>query len=736
MMLKRQLLWEASVIGTVVLSGIVCAGRVDAQVVDPGRFQGALAMGSEHQDSIASVDSFSVAQAKERMVRRLRKLKASRSTGSIAGGLTIGQAPFMKPAANGLNGVLQGSARIALGGVPIRAELDAGTAVPMRGSPVRFRLSLDRNAMTLDNRVDETVALDRARRSIDSLRQRIVLMQGERLAVQHDQIPVEGNPFSVDTLAIPGEGPDPVLSVDSTGTDAQTIDSTAWMEATDSVRTFSRMRRLEDLARRIAQAEDQVDSLARVEQRLTALVNARKSAPHGLADKLASIHDIEFGECHSTSTAFLVKDLTVQGAHLDVRRSTVYADMLYGRSLDDSWRALQANGRLAEALQQASLFLPARDLNPRRLGMAVLGYGKPAEDHVQVGVLYGTRFMVPPGAPIPDDAPRLRNLVIELNAGVRILRHHYVYLVIAGSSISGSDGIVESASGQDPDHNHTFIDRAGRSIAATAGLRSEWNATHTRLDVDAKVMGPDFYSIGMGFQRPGSRAFSVGLSQRISEKFDLRIRGVAEYRDPLGGTQVLSIWRGQFNMGYRPTRAWSFTAQVQPVTARTSTADDTGSIQRNWVMGGGVNFRRRVRSSSIQFSARGDRYSIELPDTLAPVSWWISSSFTMQWEKGAAVAWTFAGPLGEVSTLSPAQLAMNASLPVGKRTLFDGHVVLPFTTIEMAGYGFATKRRLNEHVWLEGKMERYATGANYFPTAYGLDQGDRYYWLLKVGYDW
>jgi hypothetical protein len=644
--------------------------------------------------------------------------------GKLLLGMVQGQQPYTDPQAGSLNATVQGNARLRLLGVPIKAELEGNTASPLRGWPVRLNVALDRDALSRSERLDETRALDAVRRSMDSLQTRIHELERpspptglqDSVALQGSVPPSPPRTNLPDTLASaqPAELPDTSFVVGALPT-APPIDVPM------------------DAGSELGMATAQLDSLKKVERRLTALVNARKGTPQGLGGLLADLRSIEIGECHLNSSDFLVSDLVLQGVHAEVLRGDLYLDAAFGRSFDDSWRALQANPSLADQLHQAALFLPARDLNPRKLATAVVGHGAPEGDHLHLGVLYGTKYLAPAGSPISEDQPLMRNLVVELNTGWAIGQHYQVNWAVARSAEevrqAGAASEVPNTAAQ---QRTSFMD----PMAHRLGVRAQFASTGTTIELESRIVGKTFNSLGMGFLRRGITAWSLVVQQRLSQRCELRIRGSAESRaDPLMTIRT-EVHRGHLQLNYRPTRALTINASVQPAVARTILADGRTMEQRNVVAGMGMSYRRRIGYNNLTSSGRVDRYHIEANDSLAPTTYWFVGMCSMQWKSGAVISATWSGGLSGDSAMIGEQLGLNFSASVHERTRMSGHAALGLTSPLACNYGARVDHQLRGGFLLGGSMEYFGAGAIFFPTSLGIEQNDVYNWTINFGYQW
>lgn len=671
-------------------------------------------------DPVDSTDGRARQQNERGLARSLPKKNAPH--GKLLLGLVQGQQPFTDPQAGSFNAMVQGNARFRLLGVPIKAELEGNTASPLRGWPIRLNVALDRDALSRSERLDETRALDAVRRSMDSLQTRIHELERPHQA-----------PNLQDSVTLPGRIPPSLTSTDLPDTlgwsQPEAIPDTPFVSGTLPPAPANDIP--VNAGSELQKATDQLDSLRNIEGRLSALVNARKGTPQGLGGMLADLRSIEIGECHFNSSAFLVSDLVLQGMHAEVLRGDLYLEAAVGRSFDDSWRALQANPSLADKLHQAALFLPARDLNPRKLLTAMIGHGAPEGDHLHLGVLYGTKYLAPAGSPISDDQPLMRNLVFELNTGWAIGQHYQINWAVARSTDElRQPSALSEAPNSDALPRTSFLDPMAHRLV----VRAHYGGTV--IELGSHIIGKSFNSLGMGFLRRGITGWSLLVQQRINQRLEIRLRGTSESRaDPLMSIRT-QVHRGHLQLNYRPLRALTINASVQPAIARTVLSDGNLLQQRNFVAGMGVNYRRRIGGNSLTTSGRVDRYNIEANDSLAPTTYWFVGMCSLQWKSGAVISATWSGGLSDESSMVGEQLGLNISASVQERTRMTGHAALGLTAPRACNYGARVDHQLHGGFLLGGSMEYYGAGEIFFPTSLGIEQNDVYNWTINVGYQW
>ena len=635
--------------------------------------------------------------------------------GFVEGRLVFGQLPMTGPPARGYSGALKAGLRQNVFGIPLRLDADLSTAVPARGRQNRVRFSVDVDALAAQARTGETMHLDAVRRELEELRKGLAELQrntpsridstalGSPLP---DQSPL-GSSFSADSLHINPDPPDIVQVPIAPG--APPADDTL-----TAVCIGLRM-----------------DSLERIEQRLTALVNAQRDALSGVSHVLASLRALELGECRPMDSEFLVRDISVQGAHVQVQRNDLFVDALYGRSFDDAWRTTTPDQTRLTALQQAAFFTSARDLNPRQLANLVVGYGSPDKDHAHLGVLYGRKYLVAAGTSLPQDPSELRNAVVQADIGIHVARDHAVSLVLARSNVVGSrtDGSALSPSSESDLLQQGHADHAG-----TLGWRSEFPKCGTTIEMNGRLIGADFLSLGMGFLRPGSKEASAMLIQRIAATTQIRIKGSVELRaDAIMGNST-RIRRGQFALNWRPTSTWSINLNAQPISADSRTTSGVTVHQENLVMGAGSTYRKRIQHTQLLVNAQLDRYALAVLDGQGSLTWWASTGVGVQWRKGSSMSINATGPI--VASGGGGSVSGNGRISFSERSSCELHIAAAFDRLETTSYGARIRRQVTKRITMAASFDKYGEAPQLFPEAFGLERVNDYYWELIFGCQW
>lgn len=355
---------------------------------------------------------------------------------------------------------------------------------------------------------------------------------------------------------------------------------------------------------------------------------------------------------------------------------------------------------------------------------------------MHIGMLYGRRWSEPSGLTGPFvEADQQKNHVVEVDLGMPIKKAHSVQLVIARSS-NVVDGAV-SEGDQPPASWQQISSSSGiDNVAALVRWGSTFSKARMKIGFEARLTGPEFISLGMGYVRQGSRSAAIDVERSLGDRIRVRSRYVYERREQLTtmGSSAVNIQRLQVQGTCRLTDRLIIHGSLMPL--RSEMASPEGSVvqQDNLMLSAGWTWRYSIKRTSGGFTGDLVRYSLQT-----------SSGSTIAYNASVSTQATFSE---RVSCSLRANTLVDPSgpdPPVDLSTLIGYHGTrglqaelawtLPVTGSQAASYSLTLSRSVCENIML-GVSGGSVSRSDLFLNNEEFRTSDDYTWTAFVQARW
>jgi hypothetical protein len=703
--------------------------------------------------------------------------------GAVEIGGIHGILPYSLPGHSPWNGYVKGDVGMELFGVPVKAVVDMGTDVPIRGQRNSVRLSFDAPRLMDESRWSNAMMLNELQGRLDSLERKrsanyinLREMESEFKAME-DGLP---DPMALDSsqhamFAIPDstdlmqaglgtadqfkdslaldsltEMPDELAGVPIGTIDTQyegmvaELDSGSIIgqpvELKDSLLPSMDMDGLVQKMGRVGKDLEDLDA-AIMEQRMQvervrSIMQAANSKTGVVGKFLEGIEQLDLGACSPQGSEFLINGVQLQGISFEYEQKDMYLTFAKGRSFDDAWMNADPVSQGIRDLQESLFLTDAKSLNPRELIQFKLGYGMPGTTHLHVGYLRGKKEDVPSGVAVPGSNDfSLFNHVVELDLGYTIGKDHLVRLAYARSIVQGNSGEGTATMANDVSDLFRMGDPSDQAM--DLGWSSNLKGVGVRAELDARWITPYFQSFGMGYLKSGSRSMEGSLSKELGDRFRLRIRYSTEEREEPADTVAtpVNIQRGQLMLTCRATSALSLRFGVTPVEVRTGTDKDGSWISSNrmYMAGGTLRKRWSMTTLLLNLDLAGYRSeSMGVRDHMGSHSVGLTVMSGEKWNTNAT--WSGVWSDGDTSVALLSNLSLQLHWQLCKQAGLDLGIQVP--TNARTGWRVGYDQVVYKGFSVGFRGESFSRSDLFFQDYDVNNAKDGYNWTFLTSYQW
>lgn len=326
---------------------------------------------------------------------------------------------------------------------------------------------------------------------------------------------------------------------------------------------------------------------------------------------MGKIQRLDVGLTYPNYSKFLIARIPIRGINLEYQKKKFYFAFTHGKTVNNIFftnNIIQNNLNAARNLYN---FFDFGNINDgRRITALQLGVGAKKETHVHIGFLYGLGKVSYQDTSLIVDSER--NLVGEVDAGLKIKKSHFLTVNFGRSSIQTNNINFSEEGGL----LNNLMDINDRTNALLGRYQLKLKSAELRLTF--RWVDPYFRSFGVGFLRSDHIRYEVKFKQKIGKKFGVNTYFRRENDNLLGlysyQNVLLSYGAG---VSYRPTKHLMFKVDVRPIALDANNPVDSLSLTyHNMIVNGVVNYNNRIGDTYFNASGIYSYYQLTLDEQL------------------------------------------------------------------------------------------------------------------------
>ncbi|HLP11683.1 MAG TPA: hypothetical protein VK177_07080 [Flavobacteriales bacterium] len=370
-----------------------------------------------------------------------------------------------------------------------------------------------------------------------------------------------------------------------------------------------------------------VDSVAKLQQQITVFqneisgiekkidsiqeINKKTDFPENQTGKMDlrkkfKLRNLEIGTCYPNNSYLMYGTLPVNGFFSDFEFKGIYMSVLYGEVMNNFLFANTYFERQLLSTKNVTNFFDFANTNRGRKVAAVkIGKGDFYENHVHLGMLYGTGLQNYGDTLLVGDAKsntKEDNFVAELSGKYTIGKHCF-NAAIAKSLVE------EHRSGK---LLNGLMDLSKYSLAAFLSYNTAFFKGKTELKVMAKHLQPYYRSFGMGFVNNDCLRLNAKVNHRISQKMNI---GAFVKNDLDNLYNLVAVTNNILNFGlntqYRITRGLNLRLTYNPIVQKINYLEQPQQLHfKSYLYNGSLSYTKRLKKNSFQSSLNVNYFKI------------------------------------------------------------------------------------------------------------------------------
>lgn len=326
---------------------------------------------------------------------------------------------------------------------------------------------------------------------------------------------------------------------------------------------------------------------------------------------MSNVQRLDIGLTYPNYSQFLVSKIPVRGLNLEYQKKQLFFAFTHGKTVNNIFftnNVIQNNLNAARNLYN---FFDFNNINDgRRVTAVKLGIGQKNNTHFHIGMLYGLGKVSYQDTSLIVD--KEKNLVVELDGGIRIKKRHYLTLNYGRSAIQ-----VNSVNfGDDGNLLDNLMDINDRTNAILSRYQLKLDAAELLLTF--RWIDPYFRSFGVGFLRSDNIRYELKYKQNIGKKVSFNGYFRRENDNLLGLYNYQNVLLS-YGLGitYRPTKHLMLKADVRPIVLDANSAIDSLSVSNdNLILNGVLNYSNRIGETYINTSGIYSYYRLTFDESL------------------------------------------------------------------------------------------------------------------------